>query len=489
MILLILPPLKFIMYKAVNSGYSFSVSPLLFVFLVFAISSGGKMFGQKSESHEGPWTLQQCVEYALKTSLQLRQTELTSDVNNVNLKQSEAGVLPTFNGFATHTYNDGPTLDPYTNTLANTTVLSQQMGISSGLNLFSGLQKYNSIKQNQFSYLAGKYDIEKSKNDISLNVAQDYLQILFNEELLEVAQNQLDITQKQLDRTQKLYSAGTVAKGSLLDMQATLASDELTLANTQNQLDLSFLAIEQLMNLDSTTGFKLQKPDYDLPLENLLLFTPAQIYSEAVKHFPEVKSAELKLNSAEKGVAAAKGGISPQLSFNASYGTGYSGLPQESYKIIGYNSSGPIISTTTTTDGFLKQYDENANSALGFKLTVPLFNGLQTSSAISKARISMISAEVTVEQTRQVLKKSIQQAYADAGAALKKYMATKKAIDASQESFKYSEQKYNVGALNVFDYNLAKSKLAKAKSDLIQAKYDFLFKSKVLDFYQGKALY
>jgi outer membrane protein len=485
-----------------------TVLVLVISFTLFARDSA---FGQKNDSsqkneaHEGPWSLQQCIDYALKTNLQLRQTSLTSDVNNVNLKQSEAGILPTFNGFAAHTYNDGPTLDPYTNTLANTTVLSENMGVTGGLSLFNGLQKYNTIRQNQYAYLAGKYDIDKSKNDISLNVASDYLQILFNEELLAVAQNQLDISQKQLDRTQKLFNAGTLAKGSLLDMQATLATDELSVATTQNQLDLSNLALTQLMNLDNTAGFKLQRPEYDIPLENLLVFTSEQIFEQAVKQFPEVKSAEMKLSSAEQGVKVAQGGMSPQLSFSLTYGTGYSGLPQETFIPTGINTSSPIgvvlpltsppqivygpsYSIVNTTDGFMKQYKENFNSAYGFKLNIPLFNGLQTSSAISKAKVSRISAEVNVELARQVLKKSIQQAYADAGAALKKYAATKKAVDASQESYKYSEQKYNVGALNVFDYNLAKSKLAKAKSDHLQAKYDFLFKSKVLDFYQGKPL-
>lgn len=455
---------------------------------------------QKNAAPQGPWNLQQCIDQALKTNLQLKQTQLNRDLSKVNLLQSEAGALPSANAFASNTYNYGRTIDQYTNTFANSTVLSQNMYLSGNLNLFSGFQRYNSIKQNQYSYIAGKYDVDKNRNDISLNVAAAYLQILFNRELLTVAQNQLDITLKQIERTQKLFDAGTVAKGSLLDMQAQQATDELTVANTQNQLDMSYLSLVQLMNLDSVRGFDIQKPELTLPLDNFLANSPSQIYSQAVKQLPEVKSAELKLMSAERGVAYAKGGISPQLSINATYGTGYSGASKtlKSYSVsgvdtIGYTSTlqpvfAPHFVPVFEDKSFTKQYSDNVNQTLGFRLNVPLFNGLQTSAAISRAKISRMSAELALEQTRQQLQKTIQQAYADANAGLKKYIATKKAVEATEESFKYSEQKYNVGALNVFDYNLAKTKLAKAKSDLVQAKYDFVFKTKVLDFYQGKPL-
>lgn len=470
------------------------VSFLLLLFFAPVVCS------QNTAAPQGPWSLQQCIEYALKTNIQLKQVQLNAELSKVNLLQTEAGALPSVNGMMQHTYNYGRTIDQYTNTFANTTVLSQNLYVSGSLNLFNGLQRYNTIRQNQYNYLANKFDIEKNRNDISLNVAGAYLQILFNQELLAVAKNQLEITIKQLDRTQKLFDAGTLAKGSLLDMQAQQATDELTIANAQNQLDLAYLSMIQLLNLDPANGFEIQKPELSLPLENLLINSPSQIFSQAVKNLPEVKSAELKLLGAEKGVSAAKGAISPQLSLNATYGTGYSGL---SKSLISYGISGvDTIGYTTTlqpvvaphfvpvfeNNSFSKQYKDNVNQTLGFRLTVPLFNGLQTHSSISRAKISRMSSELALEQTKQQLQKSIQQAYADANAGLKKYIATKKAVEANEESFKYSEQKYNVGALNVFDYNLAKTKLAKAKSDLVQAKYDFVFRSKVLDFYQGKPL-
>jgi outer membrane protein len=473
-----------------------SISILLMFLLVFI----NFVHAQKDSVHHRVWNLQQCIDYALKTNLQLKQTGLNSEVNKVNLQQSEANLLPNLNAGAQNIWNGGRAVNQYTNTFANSTVLSQNIYLGTSLTLFSGMQKYNTISQNQLNYSSGKYDMEKNANDITLDVVSAYLQILLNQELLEVSQNQLEITQKQLDHTQKLYEAGTISKGNLLDMQAQMASDELALTNSQNQSDLSYLSLGQLMNLDSINGFRIQTPELALPIDNLTINNPEQIYAQAIRQLPEVKSAELKLMSAEKGVSVAKGQISPQLSFNLNYGTGYSGLPESvEYTNGGYAPIGFVSGTNTAvlapsyiptyiTDGFLKQYQENFNSSIGFSLKIPLFNGLQTNSAISKAKISRISAEITVEQTKQVLKKSIQQAYADADAALKKYLATNKAVDASAESFKYSDQKYNVGALNAFDYNLAKTKLAKAKSDMLQAKYEFIFRSRVLGFYQGKPL-
>ncbi|MCC6691131.1 MAG: TolC family protein, partial [Bacteroidia bacterium] len=290
----------------------FSIT-LLFFCLVYVFTT----VAQTKTTAHGLWDLQQCIDYALKTNLQLKQTQLNADLGKVNLTQSEAAVLPAVNSFVSHTYNYGRTIDQYTNTFANSTVLSQNMYISGSLSLFSGLQKYNTIKQNQYTYIANKFDVDKSRNDIALNVANAYLQILLNRELLTIAQNQVAITKNQVERTQKLYDAGAVAKGNLLDLQAQQATDELSAATAQNQVDLAYLALVQYMNLDSVSGFEIQKPELTIPAENILINSPLQIYEQAAKQLPEIKSAEMKLQSARRGIAVAKGGISPQLTLNA----------------------------------------------------------------------------------------------------------------------------------------------------------------------------
>lgn len=446
------------------------------------------------------WNLQQCIDYALKTNIQLKQAELNEKLSKANLLQSEAAVLPSLNAGASHTYNSGRTIDRFTNTFADNTVLSQSFFVSAGLNLFNGFQQYNTIRQNQLNVMAAKFDVDKARNDLALNVAGSYLQILFNAELVEIAKRQTALTTKQVERNEKLYEAGSIAKGNLLDIKAQLSSEELNVATAQNQLDLAYLNLIQLMNLDSVKTFQIQKPELTMPAEVVIANNADQIYTQALGNMPEIKSGEIRLRSAEKSISIARGNWSPTLSLNASYGTGFSGLAKE---VTGVNFGGfDTIGATTTAipvlapriiptfrdKSFGDQFTDNINKTLGFQLNFPIFNGLQTHTAIARAKINRENAELNLEQTKLQLRKSIQQAYADASAALKKYYATSKTLEATSESFKYSEQRFNVGALNVLDYNTAKTRITKAESDLLQAKYDFIFRTKILDFYQGKAL-
>ena len=448
-------------------------------------------------------TLEQCIDYALKNNIQIKQSELNTELSQVTLTQSKANLLPSLNANASHSYNIGRTVDRFTNQFADAQVLSQNFGVSTDVTLFSGFQNINTIQQNKFSYLAGKYDVEKMKNDVALNIATAYLQILYSMETVDNAKNQMGITAAQVDRTKILVEAGSLAKGTLLDIQSQLASEELNLTNAQNQLDISYLNLAQLLNMPSADGLTVVKPVLNVGSDALLTVTPTQIYNSAVSNLPEIKSAEYHVKSAEKSVDVAWGGVSPRLTFSASVGTGYSGASQRFSTLPtfqGYSPNGDITSAGDTVFSpafssgtyekipFTNQYSDNVNKSFGFYLTVPIFNRFQTKTSIDRARIQKLNADLTVESTKLTIQKNVQQAYADASAGLKKYNASLKAIEAMQESFKYTEQKFNVGLLNTNDYNDAKNKLAKAQSDLLQAKYEYVFKTKVLDFYQGKPL-
>lgn len=449
------------------------------------------------------WTLEQCIDYALKNNIQIKQSELNADLSKVNLTQSQANLLPSLNANGSHSYNIGRTIDRFTNQFADAQVLSQNFSISTDVTLFSGLQNINTIQQNRYTYLANKYDIDKMKNDISLNIATAYLQVLFAMESATNAQNQMGITASVVERTKKLVDAGSAAKGALLDVEAQLASEELNYTNAQNQLNIAYLSLAQLLNLTSTENFTIAIPELNIANQPILETSTTQIYNTAVASLPEVKSAEFKLMSADKAVKAAWGGLSPRLSFSASYGTGYSGLSKrvtgaptfQAYVPNGdITSAGDTVYTpyfsnpATEQIPYFDQYNNNVNKSFGFFLTVPLFNRLQTKTAIDRARIQKLNAELTVESTKQQIQKNIQQAYSDANAALKKYSASLKALNAMTESFKYTQQRFDVGLMNSNDYNDAKNKLIKSQSDLLQAKFDYIFKTKVLDFYQGKPL-
>ena len=472
-------------------------------FLFFAAVFFAYISNAQNPIQPKTWTLEECIDYALKNNISIQQSQLNNDISKINLIQSQAALLPAVNANASHNYNIGRTIDRFTNQFADAQVLSQNMGVSADITLFGGLQNINTIKQNKYSYMAGRYDVDKIKNDISLNVATAYLQILYSIEQLDNARNQTALTESQVERTKKLVGAGSLAKGNLLDIQSQLALEELNQTNAENQMDLAYLTLIQLLNLESTAGFTIIKPDLTIGTETLLTANVTQIYNAAITNLPEIKSAEFKLKSADKALDVAWGGLSPRLSFSASYGTGYSGLSKSVIgqpTFLGFYPNGSLTSggdtvlspsfsnSTFEKTSFSDQYKNNVNKTFGFYLTVPIFNRLQTKTAIDRAKIQKLNADLTVESTKQQIQKNIQQAYADANGGLKKYNATLKAVTAMKESFKYAEQKFNVGMMNTNDYNNAKNKLIKAQSDLLQAKFDYVFKTKVLDFYQGKPL-
>jgi outer membrane protein len=446
-----------------------------------------------------PLTLQQCIQYAQAHNIQVKQSDLNLQLQDAALMQSKASVLPSLNANASHSYNFGRTIDPFTNQFATNKVVSDNFSISGNLTLFSGFQNFNTILQNNYNYLSAKYDLEKMKNDIALSVATNYLQILFNMELMKIAQAQVDITKQQVDRTQKMVDAGSLPKANLYEIQSQLASEELTLVNAQNQYDLSLLNLQQLLELQ--TPVTIVKPDIGAPTGNLLGSDPSQIFNTAVTNLPEIKSSEYKLLSAQKGVKIAYGGIYPHLTLSGSYGTGYSGASKEldglpvitGYDTTGLTTGGDYVLIPTydyhyKVKSFSDQVHDNLNKSIGLFLTVPLFNRLNNKTSITRSKISVMNAELSLQLAKNQLQKSIQQAYADASAAYKKYNASQKAVDAISESFKYMEQRYNVNLISTVEFNDAKNKLLKAQSDLLQAKYDYIFKVKILDFYQGKPL-
>ncbi len=465
-----------------------------FLVCVLLFSSQGKA--------QNAWSIEKCIEYALANNISVKQNILNADLAKENYNQSIANMAPSLNAGASHSYNWGQRIDPFTNQFATNRVRSNNFFIGSQVTLFSGLQLQNTLQQNSLTYLAGKYDVEKMKNDIALNVATAYLNVLFAQELLTVAKNQKQITETQVSRTEKLVEAGSVSQGSLLDLQAQLASDELQIINYENQLNMAHLTLVQLMNLDKPEGFQIMRPIVELPADPTLASTPDQIYQYAVNNQPVIKSAETKILSADKAVKIAKGTGYPSITMSGSIGTGYSGL---SKKVVGYEMGTPsIIGYTADTVAvysiassvvpilektpFGDQVKNNINKNLGFNMNIPIFNGWQSHNSISRAKISRQNAEFTLELNKQNLQKTIEQSYLDAQSALKQYFATKKSVEALANAFSYSEKRFDVGALNSTDYNTAKNRLSNAQADLLRNKYNFIFKSKVLDFYLGKPI-
>jgi outer membrane protein len=426
------------------------------------------------------WSLEDCISYAYENNISIKQQVLTTRYNENQLKQSKMDQLPNLNADAYQNYTYGRALDfsTYKYTESDRTI-QNRLNLSSAITLFNGLQQRNTIKQNEFNLLASLQDLEKLKNDISMLLASGYLQILFNKELLEIAKNQYETTLQQVDRTAKLVDVGSLAKGSLYEIQAQAASEELNVIEAQNALDISYLNLTQMLDLDSVGDFDIEVPEFGDVAREPIMLTVGQVYREGLGILPQIRSAELQVESAEKGLSIAKGGRSPSLQLSGGYGTSYSdGVG----RLVGIDQDlNPIYEDYP----FWDQWNDNRNAYFTFGLNIPIFNRMMVSTYISNAKLNVMNYELTLETAKMDLYKSIQQAYADAKAARRKYLATETALVSMEESFKYTEEKFEVGMVNTVDYNIEKTRLTNTQSDLLQAKYDYIFKMKVLDFYRG----
>ena len=426
------------------------------------------------------WSLEECVAYAYENNIQIKQSNLGVASADLSLDQSKINLSPSFNANLSQNYRWGRTPSPQTNVYSNEQSQQSYFGLNSDFTLFNGMQQINTIRQKQFDYLAAKYDSDKIRNDMSLNIAAGYLQILFNIELVNNAERQLDISKQQLDRTDKQVEAGALAKGNLYDIQAQVASDDANLISAKNNLMLAYLDLMQLLDLEAGQDFDIEKPKLEITASPTLL-PPDIIYNQSVTFMPEIKSAEYKVQSAERGLSIAKGARSPRLYASGSYGTSFS----DQIKEILYEDGIPSYGDTKPFD---QQWKDNRNGVLMFGLNIPIFNGYQVSSYIKQSKINVENVNLNLQLEKNRLRKNIEQSYADALAAYQTYVARKKSVDAFSESFTYMGEKFNVGMVNATDYNVAKLQYSTAISDLAAAKFDYIFKTKILDFYLGKSI-
>ncbi|MDZ7739326.1 MAG: TolC family protein [Bacteroidales bacterium] len=429
------------------------------------------------------WSLEECINHAVDNNIMIKQQELQTQMQENTLEQSKLGLLPSLNGTATNNWSFGRALDETTYQFTEEqNVRSNSFFASAGLTLFSGLQNYNTIIRNRYNVDASFEDLQSIKDDISLNVALAYLQILLNKELVMVTESQLETTRQQIEKTGKMVDAGSLPRGNLLEIQAQAAKEELQLINMQNQLDLSYLNIIQLLELDSVEGFEVIVPDLSVNEAGMIIENVKEIYNTAENIRPEIRSAELRLKSAEYELKIAKGGRSPRLNMNTTFNTGYSSIRQ---RILGVD---PVEGVLYGEYPFSDQVNDNISYGIGLNLSIPIFNGWQVNTNISNSRINIRNNQFSLENAKKQLYKDIQQAYADAQASLKSYNASKKAVESMQESFRYTEQKLNVGMITPVEYNTAKAQLLNAESELARSKYEYIFKIKVLDFYRGLPL-
>lgn len=450
---------------------------------IFFLIFFGILFLSTAIVAQKQWTLEECINYAYENNLYIKQSILNVESADRDVLQSKLNLAPSLNASVSQNFGWGRAPDPQTNIYATQQTQRSFFNLSSDVTLFNGLQQLNNLRKAQFDYLANKYDSDKIRNNISLNIASAYLLILFNIELVNNSQRQVDISDEQITRTEKQVDAGALARGSLFDIQAQGATEEATLISNKNKLMLAYLDLMQLLDLEATKSFDIEKPKLEITGHPNLL-PPELIYNKSLTLMPEIKSAELRLQSAGRTLALSQGARSPRIFASGSIGTLFS----DQILIQTGNDPNTGLPIFGGTKPFSDQFIDNRDGSIMLGMSIPIFNGYQVSTNIKKSKIYYENVTIELELEKNRLRKNIESSYADAIGAYQTYLARKKAVNALNESFNYTEEKFNVGMVNATDYNVSKIQLANSEADLSSAKFDYIFKTKILDFYLGRQL-
>ncbi|WP_372648349.1 TolC family protein [Draconibacterium sp.] len=440
---------------------------LLTLFLGILLSAGAFNLQAQNE-----WDLQACFDYAIQNNLQVKRQEINTRYNETLVKQAKDDKLPNLNGQVSNDFSFGRSLT-YDNTYDNINSASVAGGLNTSMTLFNGMTLSNTVKMRELDLQATLADLQKTKDDIMLGIAAEYLEILFAQEVQLVAEATIEITKQQINRTRQLVDAGSEARGALLEIEAQLAREELDLVNAQNRVQLAYLNLYQFLELPMAESFKIKEPVLPEVQANLTMINAYDVFSNAINVRPEIKAAQLRVESAMKQLEIAKGYRYPSLSFGANYYNQYN----NQYK----DFEGNRIDLG-------EQMKNNSRSSLGLTLSIPIFNRFQVKNNISNSELQIADYEYQLQQNRNVLRRDIEQVYTNALAAFNRYISTDKAVASMKEAFRYTEEKFNVGMINSVEYNQSKTNLTNAQSDLIQAKYEYIFRTKILDFYNGVAI-
>ncbi len=426
------------------------------------------------------WTLEQCIEYAKKNNLQIKQEQYNLQLSEINLKKNRTLVLPALNGNASCDNNFGKNVDQITNEFTADNVISNNFYASTNINLFKGFQLLNSIRRSQIEYEASQYNLKAIENEISINIATAFLQILYNNEILKKLEQQNEITVKEIERTKKLFELGAVSSVVLLNLEAQLTVEEHQILISRTELEMSYLLLSQILDLPSHKNFEILIPDINIE-DSINIPNIESIYEYALKNQPEVKSSELQIEIAKKSYLMSKGVYYPSLSLGISSGTGYS---EASKKIINIVESNPIYEVIPYKD----QINRNFYYSVGVNLTIPIFNSMQNKYNIDKSKINIYQAENLLQQKTTALIKTINQLYFDALSSIKKFQSAQKQLTYLMSAFNVAEERFTLQDISFIEYQDAKIKVSTANSELLQAKYEFIFKIKLLDFYLGKEI-
>ena len=419
------------------------------------------------------WTLQQCIDYAIENNISVKQFQISSNNQELRLNTTRNSRLPNvgINLSENASFGRGPGRD---GTTVDHTQLSTSLGASASVTVFEGMRIKHDIAGQKFSLQASLKDLERAREDVSLNVTSLYLQVLLNKEMVKVAENQVELSRQQVERSELLVKNGRNPESDLYESKALLANDEMNLTQSRNTLLLSLLDLSQALNLENKDGFDIRMPDLgNITIASMSrMETPGTVYDYAVGNRPRILAEQLRLKSSEKALLSAKSAFYPSISLGAGYSNGY------------YFS----IYEGARNAAFFNQLKNNGSEYIGLSINIPIFNRNATRNNVRMAQNNIRIQELAITEAQLALRKEIEQSYYSADAAYQKYLSAEKSLAAAREAFRYQKEKADAGRSTIFDYNDAKTRMEKSESDMVQAKFNFIFSRKIIYFYAGQPL-
>jgi outer membrane protein len=448
-------------------------------------------------------SLKQCIETAHANNFQLKQSDIQMQTAETNYNQAKNNKLPNVSGSFNFGINNGRSIDPFTNAYNNEQLSSSNAAINANFVVYNGGRLQNVIKQNGIVWQASKMNWQQEKDNLTLNVILAYLQVLNNEDLLKLAKNQVEVTQKQLTRLDIMNKSGAIQPAILYDMKGQFASDELSVINAENALESSKLSLTQLMNLGYNKGLQLERVGEEAPPSVLGQYdvSATVIYDEAVKQLAIVKAAELRQQSATIGVKVAESNYYPTVSLFGQLGTNYSSAAQRltatgkedvpTNNFVTVNGTKlPVISSEINFKrdkiNYPSQFGNNLNSFIGVNVQIPIFTAFQSRTLVNLAKLQEQNTNIATENVKRQLQQAIEQAHLNMTATYNRYTVLTQQVAAFQTSFNAAEKRFTEGVIHSVDYLLVKNNLDRAKANLVNTRYDYLFRAKILDFYRGK---
>ena len=459
--------------------------------IIFLTMFSGALQAQKA------WSLQNCFDYAIKNNISIKQIKLSKNYAENAVKQSKIALYtPLANASVNESFNFGNSIDPTTYQFVNSNTNSTSFGINASYGLFEGLSKINTLKANKQNLSATEYEIEEVKNNIKIYITNIYLQIIIAGDVLAISKEKISLTQNQYKNSKALVDAGVRARGFLLDVEAQLANDELSVLNAESNLEKALNQLKLSLQLDPYEPFGIREVDVSKELEELAV-NPKSIASSAMEVMPQIKAVEFRRKAAEYDLKTAKGSLYPSLTLSGNVGTRFFSEAQNitgsetiqtvtNFEIAGtpiaatFNNESPTFSKTP----FFHQLENNLSESISIGLNIPILGGWQRRTSIANAKINILKSDLDLEAKRNTINEEVFNAYTDMQLAQKRYQATAKSTQASNLAYDYANEKFKAGIMNSLEFETAKNRKISAEANEIQAKYDLFFKKLILDYYE-----